>query len=91
MRARSFCVKDGAVCLVDGSIADSAKTLLDGVKKAVDFCIDFYEAVKMASQTPAEMLGLKKGRIEQGYDADIVVLNDDMSVYRTVVGGKVIE
>lgn len=84
-------MNDGVLTLEDGTLAGGSASLFEGVKTAVGFGIDFYEAVKMASQTPAEMLGLKKGRIEQGYDADIVVLNDDMSVYRTVVGGKVIE
>lgn len=84
-------MNDGILTLEDGTLAGGSAELLSGVKKAVDFGVDFYEAVKMASETPAEMLGLKKGKIEQGYDADIVILNDDLSVYRSVVGGKIIE
>jgi len=83
-------MNDGVLALEDGTLAGGSVSLLAGVKKAVEFGIDFYEAVKMASATPAEMLGLRKGRIESGYDADLVILNDDLSVCQTVIGGKLL-
>jgi N-acetylglucosamine-6-phosphate deacetylase len=42
----------------------------------------------MVSANPASALGLKnKGRIEEGYDADLVLLDRDMNVRRCWVGG----
>jgi N-acetylglucosamine-6-phosphate deacetylase len=46
----------------------------------------------MASTTPAAALGLahRKGRVREGYDADLVLLNDDLTVRATIVAGEVI-
>lgn len=82
-------MKNGVATLEDGTLAGGSQPLLFGVKKAVEFGIDFYEAVKMATETPAKSLGLNKGKIEIGYDADLVILNDDFTVYKTIIGGKI--
>jgi N-acetylglucosamine-6-phosphate deacetylase len=34
------------------------------------------------------MLGLNKGKIEAGYDADIILLDKDLNVAKTFVAGK---
>ncbi|MBQ2319559.1 MAG: amidohydrolase family protein, partial [Clostridia bacterium] len=38
---------------------------------------------------PAKRFGLNKGKIEQGYDADIVILNDDFTVSSVIIGGVI--
>ena len=38
----------------------------------------------MASRTPAELLGLNKGRIEQGYDADFIAVDVEYNIIITV-------
>lgn len=81
-------LRDGAARLSDGTIAGSSATLMDCVKTAVQFGIPFDDSVKMASETPANMLGIKKGRIEKGYDADLVIINEDFTVYKTIIAGK---
>jgi N-acetylglucosamine-6-phosphate deacetylase len=50
------------------------------------------DAIQMASTTPAAALGLahRKGRVREGYDADLVLLNDDLTVRATIVAGEVI-
>lgn len=83
-------MKDGVATLEDGTLAGGSQPLLYGVKKAVEFGIDFYEAVKMATETPATSLGLNKGKVEIGYDADLLILNDDLTVYKTIIGGKTV-
>lgn len=83
-------MQDSIARLTDGTLAGGSGSLLCGVKKAVEFGVDFYEAVKMASETPAKSLGLKKGVIKEGYDADLVILDDDMTVLKTIVSGNVV-
>lgn len=84
-------IKDGVATLKDGTLAGGSQPLLYGVKRAVEFGIDFYEAVKMASETPARSLGLNKGRIEPGLDADLLILEPEMTVCKTVISGKAVE
>ena len=81
-------LKDGAARLADGTIAGSSATLLDCVKTAVKFGIPFDDAVKMATKTPADMLGLKKGRIEKGYDADLLIVDKQINIKTVIIGGK---
>ena len=47
-------------------------------------------AVKMASLSPARVLGLeyRKGRLAVGYDADIVVFDENVDVRNVLVGGE---
>ncbi len=82
-------MRDGVATLKDGTLAGGSQPLMFGVKKAVEFGIDFYEAVKMATETPANSLGLNKGRVEEGFDADLIILNDDMSIDTVIIGGKI--
>lgn len=81
-------LKNGAARLHDGTIAGSCAMLWDCVKTAVGFGIPFEDAVKMASQTPAELLKVKKGRIEVGFDADLLVVNDDLEIEKVIISGK---
>ncbi|HZX90156.1 MAG TPA: amidohydrolase family protein, partial [Rudaea sp.] len=48
------------------------------------------EALRMASNYPAEFLGLgaSHGQIAAGYAADFVVLDDALQVRETWIGGK---
>jgi N-acetylglucosamine-6-phosphate deacetylase len=48
------------------------------------------EAINSASKNPAKLLGLNKGEIAPGKDADIIVLDNNNSVLLTVVNGKVV-
>ena len=82
-------LKDGAARLADGTIAGSSATLLDCVKKAVEFGIPLDDAVRMASRTPAELLGVKKGRIEPGYDADLLITDRELNIKTVITAGRV--
>jgi N-acetylglucosamine-6-phosphate deacetylase len=49
------------------------------------------DAVRMASETPAEILGMfEKGRIMPGADADLVVLSTEGMVEETIVAGETV-
>jgi len=81
-------VKDGVARIDSGTIAGSTTTLYNCVLKAIEFGIPKKDAFRMASRTPAELLKLKKGRIEAGYDAEFVVVNPDLSLEMTIILNK---
>jgi len=74
-----------------GSIAGSVITMLDAVKMMRSLGISFAEVSKMASLTPAKMLGIDGdyGSIEPGKRADLVALDQQGNVKLTIVGGRV--
>ena len=59
------------------------------MKTCIRFGIPFEDAVRMASQTPAEYLGIRKGRIAPGYDADLLVLDDALNLRATMLSGEI--
>ena len=82
-------LKDGAARLADGTIAGSVASLLDCVCCAVNFGIPECDAVKMATETPARLLKLNKGRIKSGYDADLIITDNDFTLTTVIIGGKI--
>lgn len=82
-------VQNGVARTADGRLAGSTAHLLDCVKNAIAFGIPEAEAVRMATATPAALLGVKKGRIEPGYDADILIAEEDLTLYQVYVRGTV--
>lgn len=88
INSRPIIVKNAHAYLPDGTIAGSSSTLLDCVKAAISFGIPKADAFKMASETPANCIGVKKGRLEVGYDADIIVLDKNLNVTSSFVMGN---
>ena len=72
-----------------GAIAGSTLTLDRAVRFAIrEVGIDPADAVRAASQAPADLLGLADlGRLRAGARADLVVLGDDGAVERVIRGG----
>lgn len=85
-------VKDGAARLKDGgSLAGSVLTLNIALKNIVENTNqDFPQAVKMLSLNPAKLLGLEKskGSLAIGKDADIVIMDTEYNVEKTIIEGK---
>lgn len=86
--------EDNVMKLADRScLAGSAATtdmLVRNMYKAVG--IPIYEAVKMASATPAKVIGIdgRKGYIKEGFDADILIFDDNINIQKVMVMGKFI-
>ena len=76
----------------DGTRAGSTLTTGQALKNLVKFTGEGPEKVlPLLTENPADLLGLPhKGRIAPGCDADFVVLGDDLSVLRTIVGGRTV-
>jgi N-acetylglucosamine-6-phosphate deacetylase len=74
----------------DGTLAGSGLTMDQAFRNAMKWLdIDMVQAVKMTSSNPATILGLStKGKLQPGYDADFVILDEAFNVLQTWIGGK---
>lgn len=86
----SVTLQNKTAALADGTIAGSCLSLLDCVKNACKCGVPFADAVKMATETPADLLGVKKGKIEVGYDADLLILDENLEICSVIVNGEVV-
>jgi len=85
-------VQDGVVRNAAGALAGSALDMATAVRNSVQWLdVPLEEAARMASTYPAEFLGLGReyGRIEPGYRADLVSLDDGLRVRDTWIAGAI--
>lgn len=85
--------KAGAARYKDGTLIGTALGLSQMLEKFIAFTnCPLETAIRMATQNPARLLGLenKKGSIAAGKDADLVLLDDNLSIQATIVAGKVV-
>lgn len=93
MSGTEFIVEDGVCKLKDRSaFAGSVATADLLIKTLVNDCgYGVPTAVKMLTEVPAKILKVNKGILAVGYDADIVVFDEDIKVSDTfIAGGKII-
>lgn len=83
-------IEGGASRLADGTLAGSV-TLINQMLRVLveDVGLTMREACCMAAQVPASVLGLRKGRLAAGYDADMVVLGPDYEPTLTIIQGEI--
>ncbi len=82
-------VTEGRAYTEGGNLAGSTSTLFNCVKCAISFGIPEETAVKMASENPARLMGLNKGKIEVGYDADFIIVDKNFNLVRAIARGEV--
>jgi len=82
----------GNVCVdEDGRLAGSNIDMASCVRNAIQMLgVTLPQAVRMASQWPAEFLGLSAelGRIAPGYRANLVAADDELRVIETWIDGR---
>ncbi|MBU9721546.1 MULTISPECIES: N-acetylglucosamine-6-phosphate deacetylase [Bacillaceae] len=85
-------IKNGEVRLQKtGDLAGSCLTLDKALRNMMRFTNESLEAViPLLTENPARKMGLGDmiGAIKEGYDADLVVLNEDYYVLKTFVKGR---
>jgi len=84
---------DGVMKLLDyQSFAGSCATMSRLVRNMIELAgAPLPDAVKMASQTPASIIGAtKKGCIAPGFDADIILFDEKINVSMVMVRGRII-
>lgn len=77
-----------------GVLAGAAVSLTDCVRFAVHGAgIPLHDAARMASETPARVLGLgnRKGRLSPGFDADVLLLDEALQAKSVWVRGTAVE
>lgn len=82
-------VKDKIARTQSGALAGSTSTLLECVKKAIEFGIPEEDAFYMASATPSNLMKINKGYIKEGFAADLIVLDENLNLTNVIVGGKI--
>lgn len=75
-----------------GELAGSVLDMASAVRNTVNTLnVSLAESLRMASLYPAQYLGLsQKGHLRSGADADFVVLNSDLIVKQTYIGGQLL-
>ncbi len=86
--------EDNVMKLADRSaLAGSAATLSDCVRNMYKHIgVPLYSAVKIATLTPATVIGHndRKGKIEKGYDADLILFDDEIDIKSVITNGNLI-
>ena len=92
MGEMEYGVGDGVGMLLDYTAFAGSTTLLNQIVKIVmeQVGVPLVEAVRMASLTPARVIGVdaRKGSLEVGKDADVVIFEKDFQPWRVMIGGR---
>lgn len=86
-------VQDGIARTAEGSLAGSTLTMDAALRNVIRYTgLSLNEALQMATSTPAEAMGWggRKGVLAPGADADLILLDADLNVRLTMVGGQIV-
>lgn len=89
-----FVIEDGVCKLADhSSLAGSLATMDKLVQTVVKAGIPFSDAVRMASETPAKLIGVddRKGSLQKGKDADILIFDRNLNLRAVWSMGNLVE
>ena len=81
-------VSFGKATLLDGTLAGSSISLLEGVRRTVSFGIPLERAVYAATTAPARSVGIEAGEIAVGGPADLILLGPDLSLRGVWIDGQ---
>jgi N-acetylglucosamine-6-phosphate deacetylase len=92
MGGMEYEVHDGVGMLLDRTAFAGSTTLLNRMVRILTDAvgIPLIEAIRMASLTPARVIGFdhRKGSLEAGKDADIAIFEEDFTCWRTMIAGR---
>ena len=83
-------IKDGKYIRVKSSmsIAGGNSVMYDNFKNLVKLGISLVDCVKMTSYNAAQELNVNKGEIKPTKDADLLILNENLTIEEIFIGGK---
>jgi len=83
-------VNEGKAVLEDGTLAGSVLKMNEALANMSNHTtMDMVDIIHSATKIPAQKLGIKKGELKEGYDADIVIFDEKFSIISTIVNGEV--
>jgi N-acetylglucosamine-6-phosphate deacetylase len=85
-------VIDGAARLPDGTITGSVLTMEQALRNVVRMLdVSLIDAVRMLAYNPAQAAGVatRKGRLQVGYDADLLIFDEALSLQAALCRGRV--
>jgi N-acetylglucosamine-6-phosphate deacetylase len=92
MGGMEYEVHDGVGMLLDRSAFAGSTTLLGKMVPILrdEVGVPLHEAVRMASLTPARVIGVddRKGSLAPGKDADIAIFEQDFTAWKTMIAGR---
>ncbi len=87
---RKVIVEDNKATLEDGTLAGSVLKLNEALLNMITVTsMTLVEAVNAVTKVPAQKLGVEKGKLKVGYDADIVIFDENFSIISTIVSGEI--
>lgn len=87
-------VKEGAARLENGSLAGSVLTLDKAVRNIKNnTTYPLHEIIRMVTYNPACHCNVqdRKGIIKEGYDADLVLFDEDINIKKVIIGGREVQ
>jgi N-acetylglucosamine-6-phosphate deacetylase len=90
LQGKTIRVVDGVLRDEQGTLAGTALDMAAAVRNAVSMLdLDLALALRMASEFPAEFLGLghEMGRIAPGYRANLALIDERVQIHRTWIDG----
>jgi N-acetylglucosamine-6-phosphate deacetylase len=83
-------VSEGKAVLEDGTLAGSVLKMNEALANMCQHtAMGMAKIINSATKIPARKLGIKKGELKEGYDADIVIFDEKFSIISTIVNGDV--
>jgi len=83
-------VSEGKALLEDGILAGSVLKMNEALANMSKYTsMDMADIINSATRIPAQKLGIRKGELKEGYDADIVIFDEKFSIISTIVNGEV--
>jgi len=90
LNGESVTIEGGKCVNSDGTLAGSNLDMSSAVTNAVQMMgVTLAQAISMASQNPAEFIGLGEtlGQIKAGYRADLIMADRSLNILKTWIAG----
>lgn len=87
---RSVEVFDGKAVLEDGTLAGSVLKMNEALDNMLRHTsMNMLEVVSAVTKYPAKKLGINKGELRVGYDADIVIFDETFNILCSIIAGSI--
>ncbi|MFD2284799.1 N-acetylglucosamine-6-phosphate deacetylase [Pedobacter petrophilus] len=83
--------KGNRFVMPDGTLSGSSLTMLEAIRNCVNHCdIELPEAIKMATEYPAKLIGIENltGKIAIDQSANLLILDDDLKLKKVIFKGS---